>query len=184
MTGIPWMESNGFIAVLDTCVLAPMPVADTLLRLAEEPAFYLPRWSDDILSELRRTLGGPFRFEPAQVERRVERMSSAFPEAMVTGYGLLIEHLKCDPKDRHVLACAIRAGAHAIISDNKRHFPEEALEPFGIDCLTAGEFLLQQYHLNEDRMISILRSQAAKVNRSVSELLLRLPRELRTVIRI
>lgn len=47
---------NHFIAVLDTCVLAPMPLCDTLLRLAEDPAFYIPRWTDDILRELRSTL--------------------------------------------------------------------------------------------------------------------------------
>ena len=28
-------QSNQYIAVLDTCVLAPMPLCDTLLRLAE-----------------------------------------------------------------------------------------------------------------------------------------------------
>jgi len=32
-------ESNQYIAVLDTCVLAPMPLCDTLLRLAEDPPF-------------------------------------------------------------------------------------------------------------------------------------------------
>ena len=47
---------NAYIAVLDTCVLAPMPLCDTLLRLAEEPAFYIPKWSDGILRELRSTL--------------------------------------------------------------------------------------------------------------------------------
>jgi hypothetical protein len=40
------------VAVLDTCVLAPMPLCDTLLRLAEEPALYTPK-SADILRELR-----------------------------------------------------------------------------------------------------------------------------------
>lgn len=54
------MKGNHFVAVLDACVLAPMPIADTLLRLAEEPAFYLPRWSDELLSELERTLGEKF----------------------------------------------------------------------------------------------------------------------------
>ena len=51
------MRINQYVAVLDTCVLAPMPVCDTLLRLAEEPAsFYAPKWSADILTELRSTL--------------------------------------------------------------------------------------------------------------------------------
>ncbi|MGE5567438.1 MAG: hypothetical protein ACM3S5_00225 [Rhodospirillales bacterium] len=49
-------QSNQYIAVLDTCVLAPMPLCDTLLRLAEDPAFYIPKWSADILRELRSTL--------------------------------------------------------------------------------------------------------------------------------
>lgn len=36
-------QTNAFVVVLDTCVLAPMPLCDTLLRLAEDPAFYMPR---------------------------------------------------------------------------------------------------------------------------------------------
>jgi hypothetical protein len=49
-------QTNAFVVVLDTCVLAPMPLCDTLLRLAEDPAFYMPRWSAGILDELRRVL--------------------------------------------------------------------------------------------------------------------------------
>jgi hypothetical protein len=48
--------SSQYVVVLDTCVLAPMPLCDTLLRLAEEPVLYVPKWSDDILCELRSTL--------------------------------------------------------------------------------------------------------------------------------
>lgn len=43
-------RSNQYTVVLDTCVLVPMPLCDTLLRLAEEPALYLPKWSDDIFA--------------------------------------------------------------------------------------------------------------------------------------
>ncbi len=135
------MEINRFVAVLDTCVIAPMPVADSLLRLPEEPPFYLPRWSPGIFSELERTLA-KFGYSSAQIERRVTRMNQAFPEAMVTGYEDLIDSMKCDSKDRHVPACAVKAGAHSIVSNNKKHFPKEGLEPYGIDCLTAREFFL------------------------------------------
>ncbi len=48
------------VAVLDACVLIPMPVADTLLRLAEPPALYEPRWTNEILAEVTRTLVGRF----------------------------------------------------------------------------------------------------------------------------
>jgi hypothetical protein len=47
---------NQYIVTLDACVLLPMPVCDTLLRLAEEPAFYVPRWSRETLDEVHRNL--------------------------------------------------------------------------------------------------------------------------------
>ena len=62
-------QSNQCIVVLDTCVLAPMPLCDTLLRLAEAPAFYIPKWSDEILRELRSTLQR-MGYTPAQAGRR------------------------------------------------------------------------------------------------------------------
>ena len=84
------MPVGSIVAVLDTSVLAPMPVADTLLRLAEEPRFYLPRWSNQILDELHRTLEINFGYSAEQAARRVRVMRTAFPEAMVTGYAELI----------------------------------------------------------------------------------------------
>ena len=50
------MRLDQYVVLLDACVLAPMPVCDTLLRLAEEPAFYAPKWSWEILEEVSRTL--------------------------------------------------------------------------------------------------------------------------------
>lgn len=38
--------------VLDSCVLLPMPLADTLLRIADEPRLYVPKWSDEIMAEV------------------------------------------------------------------------------------------------------------------------------------
>jgi hypothetical protein len=32
-----------YSVVLDTCVLLPMPLCDTLLRMAESPRLYLPK---------------------------------------------------------------------------------------------------------------------------------------------
>jgi len=37
-------RSYQYTVVLDTCVLVPMPLCDTLLRLAEEPVLYVPKW--------------------------------------------------------------------------------------------------------------------------------------------
>lgn len=60
-----------FPAFLDTCVLYPAYLCDTLLRLAEASA-YRPLWSADVLAELRRNLID--RGIPAErVDRRVGR---------------------------------------------------------------------------------------------------------------
>jgi hypothetical protein len=88
-----------FPALLDTCVLYPAYLCDTLLRLAEAEA-YRPLWSADILTELRRNVveaGIP----ADRVDRRIAQMSHSFPDAMVTGYDSLIDGMTNDPKDRH-----------------------------------------------------------------------------------
>ena len=165
------MKISQYITLLDTCVLAPMPVMDTLLRLAEEPASYTPKWSHHIIQELQRTLTDKFHYSPQQVQRRIEAMESTFPSALVTGYENLIDSMENDPKDRHVLAAAVKCGAHAIVSDNVKHFPPESLAPYDIECLTADQFLKHQYHLNPDAFISVLAEQASDIGWTMPQLI-------------
>jgi len=165
------MKIDQYIAVLDACVLAPMPVADTLLRLAEEPAFYTPRWSGGILEELQRTLLDKFGYTATQVERRINAMRTAFPDATVEGYEDLISAMKNDPKDRHVLAAAVRCGANAIVSGNTKHFPTEALAPYSLECMSADDFIKHQYHLDPDYFIGILVKQALNIGWTLPQLI-------------
>jgi hypothetical protein len=146
-----------------------MPVADTLLRLAEA-SFYTPRWSADILRETETTLI-KFGYAPEQALRRTAAMSKAFPEAQIAGYEDLIAGMKNENKDRHVLACAVRCNAHCIVSDNRKHFGSTALKPYDLECLTADEFLQHQYSLDTDAFIAILSEQADATRRSVADLL-------------
>ncbi len=170
------MRPHYFASVLDASVMAPMPVADTLLRLAEyDPPFFGPLWSRDILNEVKRTIL-KFGCTEAQASRRIDAMNEAFPEALVTGYETLIDAMQNDPKDRHVLAVAVRAGADCIVSDNIKHFQKEALQPFGLECLTAQDFLLHQYHLDPDTFIAILKEQAKDTNRTLADLVVLLSR--------
>ena len=134
------MGISHHVAILDACVLAPMPIVDTLLRLAEEPHFYIPRWSLHILREVDRTLRDKFAYSPQQVRRRIEAMQRAFPDAMVAGYEDLVPAMTNDLKDRHVLAAAVKCGAQWIVSDNVKHFPADALSPYRLECLTADNF--------------------------------------------
>lgn len=148
-----------------------MPIVDTLLRLAEEPSFYTPKWSPDILQEVRKTLEGRFGYSPEQVQRRIGTMERTFPDAMVTGYDDLIPVMTNDLEDRHVLAAAVKCGAHAIVSDNVKHFPAKALSPYNLECLTAHDFMTHQYHLNPDAFISVLVEQARDIGWTLPQLI-------------
>nr|MDT0660989.1 PIN domain-containing protein [Micromonospora sp. DSM 115978] len=94
----------------------PAYLCDTLLRLAEAEA-YRPLWSTDILTELRRNVieaGIP----DDRVDRRIAHMTRSFPDAMVTGYETLVDGMTNDPRDRYVLAAAVRANAEVVVTFN------------------------------------------------------------------
>jgi len=50
MTGTP-------AVVLDACVLANFSLCDTLLRLAEPPRLFEPKWSEEIIRETNPHVG-------------------------------------------------------------------------------------------------------------------------------
>jgi hypothetical protein len=85
-----------FPAFLDTWVLYPAYLCDTLLRLAEAEAFR-PLWSNDVMNELRRNLIKR-DLPSALVDRRIGQMTRSFPDAMVTGYESLIDGMTNDPR--------------------------------------------------------------------------------------
>ncbi len=171
MTG----QSNPYLAVLDTCVLAPMPLCDTLLRLGEDRAFYIPKWSAEIMRELRRTLLR-MGYNAGQCERRLAAMERAFPDAAVDGYEGLVEAMTNDRKDRHVLAAAVRCGAHCIVTQNRKDFPASSVQPYDLDVLTPDEFLIHQFHLNGDLLRERVARQAEVRGISMDGLLDRLAR--------
>jgi predicted nucleic acid-binding protein len=111
-----------FPAVLDTCVLVPMYLCDTLLRLAEAET-YRPLWSAEILEELRRTLVDAIGLDEAAVNRRLTQLRRSFPDAEVAGYEDLIPAMTTQEKDRHVAAAAVRTNAEVIVTFNVRDFP-------------------------------------------------------------
>jgi predicted nucleic acid-binding protein len=153
-----------FVVVLDTCVLYPAHLRDTLLRLAERN-LYRALWSPDIVDELRRNLieAG---LRAASVDRLINQMRRAFPDAEVSGYRSIIDGLTCDPKDRHVLAAAVRSDASAIVTFNEGDFPAVSVQPFEIEVIHPDAFLLDQLDLARDTVIDELRQQAA-ANRQI-----------------
>ena len=163
------------IVVLDTCVLAPMPLCDTLLRLAEEPALYSPRWSRDILRELQSTLQR-MGYTTSQAGRRIVAMATAFEDADVDAYEQLMDAMTNHPKDRHVLAAAVRCEAQAIVTFNVKDFGSDSVNPYGLDVLTPDQFLLFHHRSNAELMMEKLSAQAVVRGVPLEELLGRLER--------
>ena len=158
---------NEYTAVLDACVLLPMPLCDTLLRLAEEPSLYRPLWSTTTLEEIRRNLAVKLHRTPEQCERRITAMRSAFPESEIVVPDELLHGFDCvgDVNDRHVLGAAVRGSAHVIVTNNVRDFPPECLRRFDLLCHTPDEFLIHQFHIGPDEVLSKLDEQAANVGK-------------------
>lgn len=157
----------GFSVVLDTCVIYPAYLRDTLLRLATAET-YRPLWSAHILDELHRLLTD--KIEEAAAERIVSLMARHFPDALITGYEPLIPAMGSHPKDRHVLAVAVRANADAIITFNLDDFPPAATDPYQIDVLHPDAFLLNQMDLAPRRVLHVLDEQVAGYGRPAMDL--------------
>ena len=147
---------HGFAVVLDTCVLYPMYLRDTLLRLAAGET-YRPLWSGDILDELTRSLVE--RIGRGEAKHLVGIVNAEFPDAHIVGHSALISAMTNDPKDRHVLAAAVRANASGIVTFNVDDFPPAATEPFGIDVIHPDEFLVNQWDLAPRIVGSIIDEQ-------------------------
>jgi predicted nucleic acid-binding protein len=139
--------ADRFAVVLDANVLFPFRVRDCLLRFAEA-GLYRARWSPQILDEWARNLIEKRPHLESSIRSQLDAMARAFPEAMIEGYEELIPALNLpDENDRHVLAAAIRSGAQHIITENLRDFPKEAIDVYGIEAMSADQFLSSTYEL-------------------------------------
>jgi len=162
-----------FIVVLDANVLFPFTLRDTLLRAAAA-GFYQLRWSSQILDEMTRNLVSTGTMPEERVKRLRAIMEREFPEAEVTGYEHLVDAMQNDPKDRHVVAAAVKAGAQVIATANLKDF--RAL-PDGVEAQSPDEFLCNLFDLDPDGVEELLRNQAAdlvKPTMTFEELLERL----------
>lgn len=145
-----------FGVVLDANVLFPLTLRDTLLRAAEN-GWYQLYWSDQILDEMQRNLVQREQMTGLQGEQLRKQMMQFFPEAMVTGYEDLVDVMRNDPKDRHVVAVAVKIRAEVIVTQNLRDFRQL---PDGVEVQSPNQFLHDLFDLHPDGMIELLRMQA------------------------
>ncbi|WOP18821.1 PIN domain-containing protein [Raineyella sp. LH-20] len=169
-----------FSALLDACVLVPIALADTLLRLAEA-GLYRPLWSDAILDEM---VAAVEEIHPdlgdGRARRRSDVMRTAFEDACVTGWEPLLAGIELpDADDRHVVAAAQRGRADIIVTANLTDFPPSILSGFDIEIQHPDEFLLNQLDLDPDRTMRVLHDQSVATRRpsiTIHELLRQLAR--------
>lgn len=150
--------------LFDACVLVPYQLSDLVLRLAAS-GLYEPLWSEEILTEVQRTLVTKLGISLDKAQRRLGQVRAAFPNATVDGYADLAAAMRVHAKDRHVAAAAVRGNAALIVTANLADFPAEALEPYDIEVVHPDDFLQHQLDLDWDTTLSCLRQQRAVYKR-------------------
>lgn len=153
-----------YTVLFDANVLYPAPMRDVLMQLAVTDLFWA-KWTADIHREWIEALlrNEPHR-DPAALERTRDLMDSATGDCLITGYEPLIPALVLpDQDDRHVLAAAIAGRCDAIITQNTRDFPQEALAPYGIETQHPDTFLCNQLSLAPGAVCSALRKVRARL---------------------
>jgi hypothetical protein len=142
------IKVSNFTALYDSCVLYPAPLRDLLMHLAKMDLFRA-KWTDAIHEEwINKLLQNRPDLTREQLEWTRSEMNKHVLDCLVTGYEDLIPSLNLpDPKDRHVLAAAIRCGAGVIMTFNLKDFPPEKLKPFGVDAQHPDDFLTYQLDL-------------------------------------
>jgi predicted nucleic acid-binding protein len=142
--------------------------------MAEAPRLYLPKWSEMIMDEVSRNLIDKWNLEPVKARRRQEAIRQHFPEAWVEGFEPLIDVMTNDPKDRHVLAAAVRSHCELIVTYNQRDFPNASVQQFDIEVQGPSTFLRGLYDLDPGLAVHKLHEQARAIGIAFEELLLSL----------
>jgi hypothetical protein len=164
MTGTPHV-------VLDACVLANFSLCDTLLRLAEPPRLFEPKWSEGIIQETTRTLELKLMWPKSLSAHFETELRAHFSQAWISGYEPLIPGMTNDEKDRHIVAAAVHGESPIIVTFNLRHFRPEHLEPWGICAMHPQSFLVELFRQDDAVVLEKLKQQAAERNRTLNQLL-------------
>ncbi len=164
MTGVP-------LVVLDACVLANFSLCDTLLRLAEPPRLFDPKWSEEIIGETTRTLESKLGWPASLTAHPETELHAHFSEAWISGYESLISKMTNHAKDRHVAAAAVHGEASIIVTLNLRHFKPEDLAPWGVLAQHPQSFLSGVFRQEQALVMAKLEQQAADRSRTLRQLL-------------
>jgi hypothetical protein len=93
-------------------------------------------------------------------------MDQAIDDCLIEGYQHLIPSLSLpDEGDCHVLAAAIHGKAEVILTYNLRHFPKNALAPFGVAAEHPDKFLTALVGRSADAVKEVLEEMRLRKTR-------------------
>ncbi|KXU36500.1 hypothetical protein AXK11_04480 [Cephaloticoccus primus] len=157
--------------IFDANVLAYAALAKLLLGFARHTRLFHPCWSQQILDETWRTYAVKFGHGAQYATTRLAEITMGFPAALQSDLEPLIARCTNDPKDRHVLAAAIKAEAKVIVTFNQRHFAPEHLARWGITAMHPQDFLLELYAKDSAAVWHELKLAAGKKGMPTRDLL-------------
>lgn len=157
------MFANRFIAFIDACTLADSLRRNLLLTLAEAEFFRL-RWSEIVLDETQAAIekmrqGKGHQDAAEKAERARRQMEAAFEDAMILDFDAYLPMCEGlpDPKDKHVLAAALKTQAAMIVTENLSDFPAAFLAPLNVEAKSADAFIADTIALDATRAVLAIR---------------------------
>ncbi len=148
---------SSFIVVYDANVLYPSMLRNLLVRVAQE-GLVQAKWTERILDEAFGNLkeNRP-ELDSAKIDKQRALINSMVRDCIIEDYEPLIPCLALpDEKDRHVLAAAIKSRAQVIVTSNLQDFPEESLQPWQVEAMSADDFVRDLIDLHEPEVRRIL----------------------------
>jgi hypothetical protein len=147
-----------FTALFDANALYGATVRSLLVTLAQTDLFRA-RWTYAIHKEWMDALRHKRPdIDPAKLEAVRDQVIAAVPDGLVTGYEAMVPTLELpDPKDRHVLAAAIKGRADVIVTWNLKDFPAQTLAAYDMHAETPDEFIM---HLESLERSTVIRAAA------------------------
>ncbi|WP_433167504.1 PIN domain-containing protein [Kribbella sp. CA-247076] len=147
-------------AFLDANVIRGQLTNDILMSVAHRDVFE-PRWSQHVLDEMRRNR--PEGVSEEKIDKRIATMNKVFPKAMTSGYEDLEPQMQADPKDKHVLAAAVRSESAVLVTDNVKDFNPPSTGPNAMRVEKLSQFLSRKLQENPQQVQGALQDM---VNRN------------------
>ena len=123
------------------------------------------KWSSMIHEEwINAVLANRSDLSRADLVRTQELMDMNVRDCLVTNFEDLIPAVQLpDPKDRHVLAAAIRGRADVIVTYNLKDFPDKDLNKYGIAPQHPDEFLSHLLDLSTGTVCAAARAHRQRL---------------------